>query len=152
MRTILLADDNVHILEHCRRQLEDDGYRVVVARNGAEALSICEEALPDLAVLDISMPRISGLDALERLKSVAPNLPVILFTAFDDDCLGDPRSRLAMACVEKSEDLAELKRTICRLLDLKPDHLHQGVLRMGLPSESCTTGRCQPQVADNAAR
>ena len=152
MRTVLLADDNAPIREHCRAALEEEGYRVVVARDGAEALRACEEAHPDLAVLDICMPRMSGLDAMERLKSMAPELPVILFTAFDDDCLRDERGRLAAACVEKSDDLTELKRTIGRLLDLKASDRTQQVLRLGLPPDPCAAGSRESHASDNATR
>ena len=152
MWTVLLADDNAHIRDYCRAALEEEGYRVVVACDGAEALQACDEAHPDLAVLDICMPRMSGLDALERLRSTAPELPVILFTAFDDDCLRDERGRLATACVEKSEDLTELKRTIDRLLDRGASHHAQDLLlHLGLPPQPCAAGGRGSHVSNNAA-
>ncbi len=150
MRTLLLADDNGPIREHCRAALEDEGYRVIEARDGAEALGACEEVQPDLVVLDICMPRMSGLDALERLKSTAPDLPVILFTAFDDDCLRDERGRLATACVEKSDDLTDLKRTICRLLDVNAGDRTQEPLRLGLPPDPCVAGSRQRHAPEGA--
>jgi CheY-like chemotaxis protein len=142
MKTILFADDNKHIREHCRSVLEDEGYRVVVARDGFDALRVSAEACPDVAVLDISMPRMGGLAALQRLNAVSPEVPVILFTAYDEDCVSDPRGGLAAACVEKSEDLTELKRTIRRLLELKARDKGWPALRLGLPPESCAA-KCQ---------
>jgi CheY-like chemotaxis protein len=139
MRTILFADDNAHIREHCRSVLEDEGYRVVVAGDGVDALRLCEEVGPAVAVLDISMPRMTGLDVLERLKLAAPEMPVILFTAYDEDCMRDNRGCLASACVEKSEDLTELKRTIRRLLELRAYDTAQETFRLGLPPAPCAT-------------
>lgn len=130
MKTVLFADDNKHIREFCRRDLEEEGYRVVVARNGCEAVRLVRAEDPDLAVLDIFMPAAGGLDVIEHIKRIDPALPVVLFTSYDEECLRDRRSRLAEACVEKCEDLAELKRVIVRLL--AADETTQAV-RSGLP-------------------
>lgn len=112
MTTILVADDNRSIREYCRLELEDDGYRVLLARDGAEACRCVRCDRPDAAILDIVMPAMDGLAAVEQIRSLDPELPVIFFTACDDACLIDRRSRLATACVEKSEDLSELKRVV----------------------------------------
>ena len=68
MKTILFADDNRNIREYCRASLEHDGYRVVVAADGQEAIRVFAEETPDLAILDISMPRATGLEVLERIR------------------------------------------------------------------------------------
>ena len=112
MKTILLADDSKNIRDFCRAALEDDGYRVVLACDGLDAIRAFVEETADLAILDISMPRMTGLEALERLSRFAPQVPVILFTAHEEDCVQDRRALLATACVRKSEDLSELKRAI----------------------------------------
>ncbi len=139
MKTILFADDNTAIVEHCRQLLEDEGYRVLAASNGEEAVRLFTEFGADIAVLDISMPRMSGIDALERLKELLPHLPVILFTAYDEDCLRDRRGALAEACIEKSDDLAELKRTIERLLETTIcGTAKAAVVGLGLPPSGCT--------------
>jgi two-component system, NtrC family, response regulator AtoC len=124
MKTILFADDHENIREYCRAALAEEGYRVVVARDGVEALEMFIAESPDLAILDISMPRASGLDALEQIKGLSPDAAVVLFTARRKDCAGDPRALLATACVEKTHDLAELKRIVSQTLQkemtLKP--------------------------------
>lgn len=117
MRTILLADDNPGAVLVCKVELEDEGYRVLVAEDGEEACRLVREKTPDVVILDISMPGVGGLEALGRIKAAHPEIPVILFTGFDEDCLRDRRARLAIACVEKrAGDLAELKRAIARAL------------------------------------
>jgi two-component system response regulator (stage 0 sporulation protein F) len=112
MHTILFADDKRNICEYCRRELEDEGYRVIVAHNGAEALQLTTRHSPEVIILDICMPGINGLEAAERIKRLQPEVPVVFFTSFDDLCLQDKRSRYATACVEKREDLTELKRAV----------------------------------------
>ena len=92
MKTILFADDNIAIREYCRTAFAEEGYRVVLARDGIEALEVFVTETPDLAILDISMPRSSGLETLEQIKSLSPRTPVILFTAHDQDCVRDHRA------------------------------------------------------------
>lgn len=116
MRTVLLADDNRNIREYCRASLESDGYRVVLACDGCDAIRLFSKERPDLVILDISMPRTSGLEALELIHGLAPNVPVVLFTAHGEDCLHDRRALLAAAVIEKSEDLSELKRVVHRAI------------------------------------
>jgi DNA-binding response OmpR family regulator len=116
MKTILFADDHRNIREYCRAALAEEGYRVVLARDGIEAMEMFLTETPDLAILDISMPRSNGLETLEQIKSHSPRTPVILFTAHDDECLRDRRAMLAAACVAKDKDLAELKHIVDRTL------------------------------------
>ncbi len=89
---------------------------MLLARDGIEALQMFISEAPDLAVLDISMPRCSGLETLEQIKTLSPRTPVILFTAHDEDCIGDRRALLATACVAKAGDLVDLKRVVNRTL------------------------------------
>ena len=112
MTTILFADDSDYMREYLRHELEDEGYRVLLARDGEEAVDTADSEHPDLAVFDIWMPRINGLEAAERIAAIDPGIRVIFFTNCDDLCLCDPRSVFAAACVEKGYDLSELKRAI----------------------------------------
>jgi len=115
-RTILLADDNRNIREFCRQELEEEGYHVVVACDGREALELFQAERPDLAVLDLRMRGVGGSQTMEKLRAIDPHVPVIFFTAHLDDYTRDLYSRTAAACVEKSADLAELKSAIARCL------------------------------------
>ena len=83
---ILVVDDtpaNVRMLEN---RLTRDGYEVVVARDGEEALAVARSTLPDLILLDIMMPKIDGLEVCRRLKgdSNFPFTPIIMVTAMAD--------------------------------------------------------------------
>ena len=116
MKTILFADDSKNIRQWIKEEFEEEGYRVLLARDGVEAVRMVQESPPDVAVLDLWMPTGHGLEAAERIKSIAPRVPVVLFTANDELCLRDPRNRFAVACVDKSGDLLELKRAVLRAL------------------------------------
>ena len=130
MAKILIVenDDNQRLLY--RENFEEEGYQVLLAEDGEEACHAVQDNAPDVVILDISMPRVGGLEALARIKEAYSDIPVILFTGFDDDCVRDQRARLAIACVEKSGDLAELKRAIIRALAY--DDLGDSI-RLGLP-------------------
>jgi CheY-like chemotaxis protein len=131
MKTLLFADDSRTVREFCREELEHEGYRIVLARDGGEAIYLAQREHPDLVVLDVCMPRIGGLEAVEQIRRFESSVPIIFFTANDDDCSRDHRSRFATACVEKCEDLGELKRTITRLLMARDG---RRTFRSGLPA------------------
>ena len=97
MRTVLFADDDKCFREICKRILEDEGYRVLLARNGSEAIDAIKTERPDLAILDIHMPLKGGLEAAEQIHALDPSLPIILYTANDDTCTRDHRSCFAAA-------------------------------------------------------
>ena len=80
---ILVVDDVADNVEILRMRLGSLGYEVVVAEDGEQALAKVREALPDLILLDIMMPKIDGLEVVRRLKADAtlPFIPVILVTA-----------------------------------------------------------------------
>jgi len=116
MYTVLFVDDNKNIRDFCRRELEQEGYRVLVAGDGEEALAALEQVLPDLVILDIRMPRMGGFEAIEQLLNQNSDIPVIFYTAHKDDLDYDFRASLAEAYLEKSEDLAELKSAVGQIL------------------------------------
>ena len=81
---ILVVDDEAHILEFVRGYLERDGYEVLTASDGDEAIELANQAHPDLLVLDVMLPRRSGFDVLRSLRSAGSSIPVIMLTARDD--------------------------------------------------------------------
>lgn len=84
---LLLVEDDDAIREELRELLEDEGFFVVEAHNGQEALDAMEQGLrPNLVVLDMMMPVMDGWEFLRRLKSdaFAADVPVLLSTAVDD--------------------------------------------------------------------
>lgn len=83
MRTILIVDDEQTVLESFRIILKDN-YRVTTANNGEKALKALDEELPDLMILDLKMPGMSGMEVLQKVSQSFPGLPVIIVTATKD--------------------------------------------------------------------
>lgn len=83
MRDVLIVDDDFMVAEIHRRFVERiDGFRPVgVARTGTEALSAAQELGPDLILLDVYLPDMSGLDVLQRLRAAGDRVGVIMITA-----------------------------------------------------------------------
>jgi two-component system, OmpR family, response regulator MprA len=80
---ILVVDDEAAVRESLERSLRFEGYEVVVAGDGAEALERVRDDRPDAVVLDLLMPRVDGLEACRRLRARGDDLPVLLLTARD---------------------------------------------------------------------
>lgn len=81
---VLIADDDQVLAELLKEFLETEGWSVVLANNGEQALQQLEHNLTDIVVLDIMMPILSGIDTLKRLR-INSNIPVIMLTARGDD-------------------------------------------------------------------
>ena len=82
-KTILVADDESHILHVVSLKLRNAGYTVVTARDGQEALELAQQHKPDLLITDYHMPQLSGLELCQKLKQ-DPNtsgIPAIMLTA-----------------------------------------------------------------------
>jgi two-component system response regulator ChvI len=84
MATIALVDDDQNILASVSMLLEQEGYHVKTYSDGAAALTALTAAPPDLAILDIKMPRMDGLELLRRLRQSA-DMPVIFLTSKDEE-------------------------------------------------------------------
>jgi two-component system response regulator ChvI len=84
MATIALVDDDRNILTSIAMALENEGHHVRVFTDGAAALAALTATPPDLAVLDIKMPRMDGLELLRRLRQKS-NMPVIFLTSKDEE-------------------------------------------------------------------
>jgi CheY-like chemotaxis protein len=86
-KTVLVVDDMSDNLILISLSLQDMGYRVVTASNGADALNVAKLARPDLILMDIAMPQQDGLAATRRIREEAElqTVPVIALTAFDTD-------------------------------------------------------------------
>jgi len=85
MATIALVDDDKNILASVNMLLEQEGYQVRTFTDGAAALTVLTTAPPDLAILDIKMPRMDGLELLRRLRQANEALPVIFLTSKDEE-------------------------------------------------------------------
>jgi len=84
---VIIADDHAVVREGTRHILEQEGDIQVVgeARDGAEAVALTETLKPDVAIVDISMPVVGGIEATERIKASRPGTAVLILTSYDDD-------------------------------------------------------------------
>jgi two-component system NtrC family response regulator len=82
METILIVDDEKHYRLILSEVLQEEGYHSFTAASGMEALDILKSQIIDLVLTDVKMPGMTGIDLLENIKELHPDLPVIIMTAF----------------------------------------------------------------------
>jgi DNA-binding NtrC family response regulator len=101
-RRILLVDDDEDMRSLLSDVLSDEGYEVVQANNGAEALLFVHREVFAAILLDKNMPGLSGMDLLPGLRMVCPHTPVIIITAFGDShTAGEGTEKGASGCLFK---------------------------------------------------
>lgn len=81
LKTILVVEDEKDIRESLKKSLTENNYVVEVASDGAEALAQVENKTPDLVILDLGLPKISGESVLQEIKKNYPAMPVIILSA-----------------------------------------------------------------------
>ena len=140
-KKVLVVDDDVKIVELVKLYLNRDGYHVVTAYDGTEALRLARETHPDLIVLDIMLPGINGLEVCRKLRSESA-VPIILLTARTteqdriagldlgaDDYITKPFSPKELAARVR----AVLRRTPDEALEMGPKELKFGNLTVNFP-------------------
>ena len=144
---LLIADDDRALGMFLTRGLEADGHRVRVVTDGAEAINAFRQELPDLTILDLSLPMIDGEQVLEQIRQVDEDLPVLVLTARQemetrvrcldsgaDDFMTKPfslyelRARCRALLRRKRE-----ARLLLRTADLELDRMEHSVRRGGTP-------------------
>jgi len=112
---LLLVEDETSVREAFALRLADQGYAVQTAGSGEECLTILKSVEPDILVLDLVMPNLSGLDVLERVKQTSPNLLAIVLTARGTVKDAVEATRLgAFDFVAKSIDMEDLQHALRR--------------------------------------
>lgn len=133
---ILVVDDEPHVVKSCARMLQLEGFEVEIAISGAEALALYRDRLFDLALVDLKMPDMDGLQLLAALKEHDPKAVVVIFTAYGTKESVVEALRLgAREFLEKPLDAKTLVATVRRILAQKGEAIVHGNLRsMSLPS------------------
>lgn len=115
--TMLVVDDELRICDFLKGFFTTKGYQVSSATSGEEALVQAPAIKPQIILLDIRMPGMSGLDTLSKLKALLPDTKVIMVTALDDDTLMvEARSRGAADYVTKPFSFDYLEGSVMRKL------------------------------------
>jgi DNA-binding NtrC family response regulator len=107
---ILIVDDDADICQTLTRALELEGYQVLAAGSGEEAIKIAQEKACRIAFIDVKLPQIDGLETLLRLKEINPHLLTIMMTGFRNevkDALDKAQAASAITCLYKPFDPAE---------------------------------------------
>ena len=115
-KRILVVEDEGALRLLYEEELKEEGYEVLTARNGREALSHLKEETPDLVILDIRMPEMDGMEVFGRILSQGRKIRIIINTAYSE-YRQDLMTRGADAYVIKSADLKELKEKVREVLE-----------------------------------
>ncbi len=115
MSKILLVEDEKHQRELYAAELTDEGYEVVEAADGKEAVEKVKADKYDLVILDIRMPEMDGIEALGKILSRDKKIPIIIHTAYSN-YKSNFMTWTADAYVTKSANLDELKSKISEIL------------------------------------
>ena len=116
-KTVIIADDNKDVREVLRTQLQMLGYRVLEAADGQEAVELVQSEVPNLILMDLSMPRVDGFEATRRIRQNTPKSEVIIIAL---TCLGGLQVKqraIAAGCDDyalKPIGLAELSLLLAR--------------------------------------
>ena len=117
MKCLLIVDDETGIVEEIKSFLEEEGFEVHTADTGKEGIDCVTQIKPDIMVLDMKLPDMSGLNVLKVSKEVSPATKVIVNTGYVDQNLIDEAARLGRdAFLQKPFDLEKLKKEIDLLL------------------------------------
>lgn len=118
-KKILVVDDESDFLEVIRIRLEAEGYKVITATNGKEALNKIKRENPDAVLLDILMPKLDGLQTLKRIRKQNENLPVFMLTAFcNEERFKQAKKLKASGFIVKTSSIKKELENITSILKL----------------------------------
>ena len=118
MTTVLVVEDDKNQRLLYEQELKLEGYEVVTASDGKDALEKIQEQLPDLIIMDINMPKMDGIETMGKILGKNREIPVIINTAYSN-YKDNFMSWAADAYIVKSSDLSELKNTVKEVLAKK---------------------------------
>ena len=118
--TVLVADDNDVAQRLCRRVLEKAGYNVLIAVDGLQAVEVAISQRPAMILMDVAMPGIDGIEAMQRIKAQIPNQPIVIASAHS---MASDRERFLAAgaddILSKPFRLADLVAIVAKLTAAK---------------------------------
>jgi nitrogen regulation protein NR(I) len=119
-KLILIVDDEENVRYSFRKLFRDPLIEIIEATNGLDALTVLKKENPDLVLMDIEMPGMNGLEAIQRIKIMQPSLPVIIMTAFGTtERVIAAMKYGAFEYIEKPFDIERLKTLVKEALETK---------------------------------
>ena len=118
-KTILIADDEQGFRDLFPYLLEPLGFEVTCVKDGVEAVEKVHEKPFDLILMDIHMPRMGGLEALKKIKTLRPNQRVVIFSSSSDPSYVREKEALesgAFGCLFKPVEMAEIEQVLKKVL------------------------------------
>jgi nitrogen regulation protein NR(I) len=119
MHKVLIVDDEESVRYSFKKLLREPAYQVLEAKEGNEAIDKIKADPPDLVILDIQMPGLSGLEVLQQIKKVAPRIPVLIITAYgSSDRVIAAMKHGAYEYIEKPFDIPRMQALIDEALEM----------------------------------
>jgi DNA-binding NarL/FixJ family response regulator len=153
--TILLADDHVLVRQGTRELLEHENDLLVVgeAGDGEEAVELAASLHPDVVIMDIAMPKMTGIEATRKIKSVQPDTAVLILSAYDDDqyifaLLEAGAAGYLLKDVPAQELVEAIRAVHAGESILHPAIARKVINRFALPRQEVTTGIESDQLSD----
>jgi CheY-like chemotaxis protein len=115
---ILVADDDPIIRKLLCDVLTDDGHKVSAVTNGAQAVKEAQREKFELFFSDVHMPVMNGLETLRIMRSVVPQLMVVMMDSYPDQLVKQAESEGALTCIHKPFDLKEIREVILTVKEL----------------------------------
>jgi two-component system response regulator AtoC len=129
-RTVLVADDDASIRSLLKQLLTDEGYAVLEAATGSEVVEQVKESSPDLVIMDVRMPELDGIEALQKVKTSSPHTAVLIMTAFGTSNAAIKAMELgAFDYVTKPFELDKISHTVKRAFQYQDLSAEVEVLR-----------------------
>ena len=111
MSKLLIVEDEINLGMLYSGEFQKEGYEVILARDGIEAIRMTKDHDPDIVVMDIRLPKMNGINVMKQILKIKKNLPIIINTSYSS-FMDDFNSWAAKAYVIKSGDMSFLKKKV----------------------------------------
>lgn len=114
---VLVADDEEIIRTLITDLLTDQGFKVIVAKNGKEAVDLSKESFFHIAFVDVHMPIMNGVETLKMIKEISPKTTIVMMDSYPDMFVDEALSEEATTCIHKPFDIKEIIGIVNRIIE-----------------------------------
>ncbi len=118
---VLVADDEEIIRDLITDLLTDQGFKVIVAKNGREAVDLSKESFFHIAFVDVHMPIMNGVETLKAIKEINPKTTIVMMDSYPDMFVDEALSEGAITCIHKPFDIKEITGIANRIIENNKD-------------------------------